>query len=229
MKNYLLGIVFPFLLASCSVETDLEKTANDQSQSKIADGSVMPENKLNPFDTKGQYYYELLNLYADTNGFPNSTAAITKQLLFLSKDDNATNSFSKNTVEINEESIARILDNPEKEFLEIISTASLSLEAKITLTSFIENLIEHQEEDYANLYDSIVRYEDEIVENTLFNQREKEIILSLSSICRFSLYVEKKRKDRDWETAVTNKTTLSFLNNSQVTIVNLIVLFSRLN
>jgi len=74
----------------------------------------------------------------------------------------------------------------------------------VSLSGFITSLFLLVEEEYEDIHDFVVSYELSVINNSEFNDEDKRIILTTSSLSRYSFYYEKKRKDKDWETSVGN-------------------------
>src|SRR5690606_29453506 len=100
--------------------------------------------------------------------------------------------------------IEEILDSPESSLLNIVGTSILTNNAQSDLLDFIEALFENKEDEFESLYTFITSFETEISTGSQFNNEDKRVILTLCSIARYSVYYEKKRKDKDWEISVGN-------------------------
>ncbi|MFC0779961.1 hypothetical protein, partial [Flavobacterium sp. HJSW_4] len=121
-----------------------------------------------------------------------------------------------------------ILADPEGKLVEIIDDSDLSIAVKTNLNAFVADLINRQQDDYDEVYEHIVSYEAAVVVDSILEEDEKDTILKVSSISRYSLYAEARQRDPDWQTSVTNRPSASFLKKSQMTFVNLAVLLNAI-
>lgn len=227
MKNLLITFSTLFFLTSCSDDEYINPEANKPLAEIIADETLAARNPENPYDQTGADFYKNLTEYITKNGYPKSNAEIIDQLLFMAnrKISNRTN---KSIITITSEMISIILVDPENTLFDLINNSELSAGVKINLTGFVTELADKQDEDYDNVHDFIVLYEQGIVQSLALQEDEKDTILKVSSISRYSLYEEARKRDRDWETGVTNRCIKNFKADNQFTIATLAVLFNHL-
>lgn len=229
MKNFLLCIVLPFLAISCSEESDFNPSANNYAiEAELVNSSKMPENKANPFDEKGKMYYDLLSAYLKENGVPNSISEVTKQVQFISGEYDRSSHTKKVSISVISEQVSWIMTDPENSLTEIIGISSLGAAAKLNLINFLKSLIEKKGYEYTALYDYIVSYEATILGSTTLDEDEKETILSVSSVSRYSLYADSGHIDRDWEISVANKKANKTIDSHNASIAAILALFERL-
>ncbi|WP_163400647.1 hypothetical protein [Flavobacterium fluviatile] len=228
MKNFVLCIVALFLVFACSPDEDVRPEENNKQSSTLMSESSIAQNLANPYEQTGIDYYNQLNLYTKSHGYPNSVQQLTDQMLYLSNNSRKDTKFSKSAITITPEMIALILAEPEVKLAELIENSSLSLEVKSNLNGFVSDLIEQQEDDYDEVCSFIISYETSVIENILLQEDEKDTILKVASISRYSLYAEARRRDRDWETAITTKPTKPLFDGDEITIIALAVLFNTL-
>ncbi len=222
MKN-LLCIIIAFLVLSCSTDSDLEKPENTSNKiSELNNDSVLPENKLNPFDAKGKKYYDTLNSYYQNYQFPNSVNEITQQIKFVSGNNPYHGIASKGVIHFNDEIVQIIMNDPDNSLIAIIENSSLSIQAKTNIISFLQNLMQQRLQDFTIAYQFIVSYEADILQNATLTEDETETILTVASISRYSLYSESERKDRDWETSVGSKKAAPYFEKNEAAIISII-------
>jgi hypothetical protein len=225
MKNFLVCIVLPFLVISCSTDSDFNTSEEINSIGmEESPSSKIPENQANPFDAKGKKYRELLDRYWTDNGVPNSAQEISKQIHFVSMNLKSGGFSNKLNATISAEEITGIMDDPLQHLTEIVGTSSLSEEAKLVLIHFIKSLIEYKEYDYEAMYDHIVSYETFVMNSPALTEKEKEFLLSVTALSRYSTDEESKHKDRDWEISVGNKEKQSVNDKYAVSIVSIIAM-----
>ena len=87
----------------------------------------------------------------------------------------------------------------------ILDNSLLSPQAKQEVYSFINDIIDKKERRFEKNYDWIISFENTILQGN-YSSYEKEILLSLTSIARYSLFLKKRRDDKDWDLSVGNLT-----------------------
>jgi len=228
MKNFLLCILVQFLLFSCSTEEVLNPKSDTIDHVGSANASLIPSNKANPYDQTGLDYYNELSAFTDKFGQANSAQELTEQMLFLSGSSDKVKGTNKSIITLTPEMVALILSNPQAELIALIENSALSLEIKNNLIAFVVDLVTKQNDDYDVVYSFIVAYEATVIQDVNLQEDEKDTILKVSAVSRYSLYAEAQRRDRDWETAVTNKNIKPLLEGNEVTLTTMAVLFRKL-
>lgn len=229
MKKFLLSIVLPILVISCSTESDFNPSENNNaSEAALINNSEIPENKANPFDEQGRKYYEVLGAYLKENGAPHSTSEVIKQVQFISSEYDRTGDTKKVSIAVVPEQVSWIMTDPENSLTKIIAISSLGTEAKLSLMNFLKSLIEKKGYEYSALYDFIVSYEAAVQGSTALDENEKETILSVSSVSRYSLYADSGHIDRDWEISVGNRKAGKAFDSHSASIAAVLALFEKL-
>ena len=226
MKNLLLCITALIFLISCSSDSDFDKSGNGKKQFLETNISEFPANNTNPYDSIGKEFYKSLNLYYVEKQFPNSISEISNQINFVSSTFTKNSNTSKLIV-FNDEIVEAIMSDPDNIMISIVQNSSLGTSAKANLITFLQNLIIQRQEEFNVVYDFIISYESTVVNNNVLSDDEKETLLSVTSISRYSLYSESERKDRDWEKNVGSKTAKPFFAQNQASLVSLIALLGK--
>ena len=74
----------------------------------------------------------------------------------------------------------------------------------------------HGDDTYQEIYALLVSYEQGIQGNSALSSSDKQILLTTSSVVRYS--TERKRKDKDWETSVTKIAQTVFASDQNVVL-----------
>jgi len=208
-KNYLLTIM-PFLIA-CSTESIQSDKVVNAEKNYLKTGTQYPDNIDNEFDTAGRLHNQLSESYVISGKIPTS--------LFETVTDIETIAFQNelfvqlNTQEYSTPSIRRledILERPVANMTTIISNSNISTKAKASITMFISHImiLESINTSYEDIYEYIVAYEEDIVRDNSYNQRDHKILLVTSSITRHASYFakiqKKKPRDKDWDLVIAN-------------------------
>lgn len=228
MKNLLLCIAVSLFFISCSTDSDFDNSENGVNLSLVSNISEAPENKANPMDLKGKTFYEALTLYSEKNKFPNSIDEITSQIKFVSAKIGSKSITSRRVIEFNDDIVQSIMTDPDNIMISIVQNSSLGSVAKGELIAFLQDLISRRQQEFDVNYNFITTYENTIILNQTLSADDKDTILAVTSISRYSLYSESERKDRDWETSVGSKIAKPFFKRNQVSIISIIALLQQL-
>lgn len=215
MKNISLGLVIlPLLIISCTTDAiDTADTIDSKISGKKSEKgapliqSLSPENAENVYDYAGKLHNDLLETYLAGNYQYSTNTQISEQLeAIVAMNSDVALLNLETSVAVNLEEIQAIVNNPEAKLDDAIANSSMTTAAKISLSSFMSAALLWKNEEYAAIYQSIISYESAVISNTEFSVEDKRIILTTSSIARYSIYYDKKPpNDEDWETSVGNR------------------------
>jgi hypothetical protein len=201
MKKILLcGVLVSFitLLSSCDSE---ELTSNHQQQLKKTSPSVRSDN---PFDTIGILYNVLFDAYAASNNRDDTIEGIAVKINELITGHS---NLEPTTIAINAgftDRVEQILNYPEYSLDIIVSEVGLSVRVKTKLNDLIELVSGVTTNDYPEIGVDVISYEEDIITDESLTPEEKEVLLTVSSIVKYSLYDNGDRKDKDWDLSVGN-------------------------
>jgi hypothetical protein len=215
MKNIsLVLVILPLLIISCTTDTiDTAGTVVSKVSGKKSEKgarlmqALTPENPANVYDYVGKLHNDLLETYLAGNYQYSTISQISQQIeAIATASSNLTLLNLERSVPVNLEEIQDIVNNPEAKLDEAIANSSMTSGAKISLSSFMNAALLWKSEEYGAIYESIISYESAVMTNTNFSDEDKRIILTTSSIARYSIYYDKQPpKDEDWETSVGNR------------------------
>lgn len=224
MKNLSLCGSLLCLLISCSADSDFNPLEMEESAiTKSGRNFLNPSNSANPFDFKGEKYYNALTNYWEANQYPNSIAQITDQISFLASQFKNGSFNNRSVISFTDEIVQSIMDDPDNSMIMIVQNSTLSNSAKTSMVNFLQVLIEKRQLEFSTSYNYITDYEDTVITNTSLNQDDSETILTVTSISRYSLYSETQRKDRDWDKSGANKNVKPFFAENQVAVISIIL------
>jgi hypothetical protein len=205
--------VLTVLIASCTADpidtnegTSIEGSYKKSKKTARLVQYLTPENPENVYDFAGRLYNELLELYLSGNYPHNTISAISQQieLLVIAHTEGMLLDPQTDSA-ANFEAIQQILDNPQTQQDQIISKSLMTNPAKISLAGFMDDVLLWGNYPYDTIYPLIVSYESSVIANNALTTEDKRIILTTSSIARYSLYDDDKRKDKDWGGSVGNR------------------------
>lgn len=203
-KSLLLILVFPLLIISCTTEENVSEELRNKTVEmlKIKKIVLQPGNATNPYDDIGKQHNDVLEIYLATYPPAGSTGTIMSQVqsimlsntFSIGQDCNSPYAF---------EAINAILANPQDYVATTIENSTLTTPAKTSLSDFIDSWSVLETLDFESIYHFIITYESTIITNSLLTNEDKRVILTASSIARYSFYYN-ENKDRDWDTTIGN-------------------------
>jgi len=98
-------------------------------------------------------------------------------------------------------------EDPVSTLFIIVDESTLGSSLKLDVKAYIVSLGNLRGQQYQIVDDFIIQYEISKRQDSTLLTDEKESILSISSISEAVLFSEKDRKDRDWETSTTSRST----------------------
>ncbi|MFV5692900.1 hypothetical protein ACM55K_12810 [Flavobacterium sp. LT1R49] len=220
MKNISLCLlILSLLIISCTSDTidTADSNADNGTDSKVNSKeseksarlveNLTPENPANVYDLAGKLHNDLLETYLAGNYQYSTIAQISEQVeaIAAANSDVAHLNLERN-LPANVEEIQEIINNPEAKLDEAIANSSMTTAAKSCLSGFMNAALLWENEAYGVIYQSIISYESSVMTNSNFSDEDKRIILTTSSIVRYSLYYDTKPPyDEDWESNVGNR------------------------
>lgn len=220
MKNlYSRLIIFSFInflsFTSCThdMEISIPAIKKTGSTSDIRIGNILPANGSNDFDEAGQIHYQLLDTYYSSSNQPTAVSGVVSRVDSIAQANTDFISIMDQSYQsITAGRVAYLISNSSNLLHEITDSSMMSLPAQSSLSDFINDLslLAESEEDYEIIYYFIVNYETSVIDNSTLTEYDKKIILTTSSIARYSTYMDKKRPkkntDPDWTVFVGNFT-----------------------
>jgi hypothetical protein len=210
MKNISLGLVIlPLLIVSCTTDSiDNTESINGKVSGKKSEKStrlvqnLTPENPANIYDLAGKLHNDILDIYLAGN-YQNSTIEeISQQIEAIAAENNDLMLLNVGAdLSINLGLVQEIINNPQAKLDEAIANSIMTNAAKSSLSSFMNNVVLWENLSYEEIYQSIVTYESAVMTNPEYNDEDKRIILTTSSIVRYSIYYDLIDKDKDWDTS----------------------------
>lgn len=207
MKNISLSLVIlTLLIISCTNDTvdNTESIAHKISMKKLEKSTSLmenlpPENPENTYDFAGQIHNNILDVYLSGNYQHTTIAQISQQIEVIAAANNDLMLLNMQTnLPINLDIIQEIVNNPLFELDQTITNSTMTSAAKDSLSSFMNNVLLWENHPYEEIYQNIIYYESSVIANSGFSNEDKRIILTTSSIIRYSIYYNLVRKDKDW-------------------------------
>lgn len=203
-------IVFLFFI-SCTVPEQLHSNTEPYFDNIVAKAGMgpdsLPGNSLNTNDYVGQVYSELLAEFYNSTALLFTLDSVSKRVTLLANANQNFISFSGSPYLFSSKNkVTYLLANGST--AETIGSSLETAEAKQRLSTFISSLLNlyATEEEYAVLHSFIVSFEHEVLEAQDIVASDKKIILTTTSIIRYSFYQRKKKPkkntDPEWDLMV---------------------------
>ncbi|MBU0941519.1 MAG: hypothetical protein KKD36_08815 [Bacteroidetes bacterium] len=234
MKNTSLWLVIlPLLIVSCTNDSinDTERIENKVANKKSGKlnrtmQNLSPENSANEYDIAGKLHNDILEIYLTDNYQYTTIAEVNqriKSIVAANTSLSALNLDANSAVDLEE--INEIITNPQSKLQGTIANSSLTTIAKLSLSNFMNTVTTLENEEYESIYQTIVSYESYVITDPQFTSEDKRIILTTSSLVRYSLYFAKERKDKDWDSSVGNRAgaIVGALENSSTAVTRSLV------
>jgi hypothetical protein len=214
MKSILLKVmILALLIVSCTPDSiDVSDSTNSEINSKKSKKTaryvqslnslnpVSPENPANMYDLAGKLHNDILDIYLAGNYHYNTLEEINQKIEAIAAENN---DFMRSNLganlPINLGLVQEIIDNPQGKLDEAIVNSIMTNAAKSSLSVFMNDVLLWESDSYEEIYQSIVAYESSVIANAEFNDEDKRIILTTSSIVRYSIYYDLIDKDKDWD------------------------------
>lgn len=218
MKSFYLCVISLFFLYSCSETSEFEvfekSYQDDLSYSyKLVDSTsqLLPFNPANKFDYVGELHYELYqDYYAQLNDSSSLYQVSLTVEQLVNQQPKFINYFGNNYNFTHLNAVTSLLDCNTSCVATVLSNSSLSLVAQEKMKIFFSDFELLFEKSITS--DEVIQYvmlfEDEIIHSSSFTAFDKSVILSTTSIARFSTYESKRRpkknSDPEWDSLITN-------------------------
>lgn len=211
-------LLFISILLSCSVSPELELAGErlptiTSTSSRESPGVYGPENVANIYDEAGWLHNAIFEAYF--NGVVKDTSLLTIAYQ-VNQLANANNHFVRLSAFSyrfdNLQKAKTIVGNPELQLSNTLTSTIQNAEVASEFAQFLTNYEQlcKLEDDYELLYAEVIAFEHSIMENPSVNAHDLEVILTTTSIVRYSTYKRKKRPkkntDPEWYLLIANMT-----------------------
>lgn len=212
MKSIKLILIYVLLFNACD-SNDLISESETPSKGEAITfnkGDEPPFNSANAYDYTGHVHSDIFNSYYDLSYLPSSLDSIVALVTTeMGKHDYYKALPNYNYHQFSTAYIDSIIHYPETLLQHSFDEMPLTLGAKDSLETFVEDLFVkvRAEEDYSEIYDFIVDFETSLIDSPYHTSEDKEFILTVTSIARYSIYNKDKKPDPntdpDWDWLTT--------------------------
>ena len=211
MKKLYSCLLILTFFTSCTNDSSTLQEDYTNTVANRAINEELPLNSDNPYDIVGQLHDELFETYYASGNLPSDVSGIINRVESIANSNSTFITVKEaNYPAVTPSRVQYILDHKNTCVADIISNSSMTAAAKLSLTDFINSLIElfPTELNGDVLSDFVIKYENAVIANPEFTTNDKRIMLITTSIARHSTYMArkkpKKNTDPDWIIFVGN-------------------------
>lgn len=213
MKTLRYYFVVLVLLVSCSDSSEViflsDSSTVPTAYYSRGTGTVVA-NPMNPYDISGKLHTDLYIAYYATDTLISSTMDVATHVTQLANANlNFVSLSGAPYVFLYPSTVSSVLD-PNCSPSSVITAALGNTNTACAFSAFISSLLTYSvtESDFAPLYSYIVSYEATVLDSTAMTASEKQLILTSTSIMRYSLYEQKRKpkhtSDPEWDLLVAH-------------------------
>jgi hypothetical protein len=209
MKTIYSRLFILTFFTSCVEDTSSSAPMTSNRELFNTTTTVLPGNTLNPYDEAGWIHNALFETYYESSNKPTTVPVIISRVETIAASN--PNFTILKTVDYHPVAAVRmqyLMDHKTTFLSEVIASSTLSSGAKLSLSSFMTSFQDKfaVEPSCDSLYKYVVAYEKTVLDNTTFNLRDKQLMLTTTSIARHTGYLAKKKPkkntDPDWNILV---------------------------
>ncbi|GIQ57866.1 hypothetical protein Flavo103_10020 [Flavobacterium collinsii] len=208
MKNISFQLLILLLLIfSCTTDNveniDTEIIRRKTENTARLEQDFTPANPANTYDIAGKLHNDILDIYLAGNYQHSTIVQISQQIEIIATANSDLILLDTGTnLPINLDKVQEIVNNPQIRLDQEVVNSTLTIAAKESLSSFMNDVFLRENRSYQEIHESIISYEAIVIENQDFNNEDKRIILTTSSIIRYSMYHALIKKDKDWDISI---------------------------
>lgn len=204
MKNIYSCLIILTFFASCSQDEKVPQEFNPAVNNRVG-GDILPMYSANPYDNAGRIYDEIFDTYYNGTSRSTNVQSVIADVESIANANTSFDSINELSYEsLNIDRIDYITSRNITDIAGIIGACNLSATAKTSFSNFLLSYVALyvSEIDAVTIYDAVVKYENTVIASNLFTENDKRVILTTTSIVRYTSYRAKKKPkkntDPDW-------------------------------
>jgi hypothetical protein len=199
-KIKLIAVVIPLLFA-CTPDG---QATIEQERFYQKSALTPPANPANPYDAAGALRNRILSkAFTDFPQGAGTTELLESMRLTADSDSDFETLKTASYKALSNDTLGRYLGSP-PQVAQAVALLPMSQKGKADFTSFLNGLLALQAQDYETLQAYIRNFEDTLLSSGSYSAGEKKLMLTVSSLERYSEYYRRKPKDKDWDLLLGN-------------------------
>lgn len=209
MKKLYSCLIILTFFASCANDENNSQESNAAFGNR-GSADILPANSSNAYDNAGRIYDDLFGSYYDGTIRPTDIQSVISQVETIANTNASFNDINAGHEQLSPERIEHLANRSNADIASIVGTSGLSATAKISFSNFLISAMTlyASETDAVKMYTAIVKYEETIINNELLTANDHRVILTTTSIMRYSSYRAKKKPKKNtdpyWNIWVTH-------------------------
>lgn len=209
MKNFYSCLIILTFFNSCAPDERNAPEIHSALSSKEA-GEATAANSANAYDSAGKIFDELFDSYYDGSSRPNDVLSIIQQVESIANTNESFNSIGSGHVTLSPARISHLAAQKNVDIPSVVLSSGLSATAKTSFGNFLLSIatLYDVENDAIKMRNAIVKYEATVLHNESLTDNDRRVILTSTSILRYSAYRAKKKPKKNtdpyWNIWVTH-------------------------
>lgn len=212
MKRLLFCLFFSYLFLSCQFDESIGSKVSSASHilSKVV---VEPSHSANPYDSTGQVFSALYDLYYDKSLTIGTLDSLRYEVEMIALETSLFDYYQPDYVSPPLSRLDSLVFHPHASLEVLLLSSSISSKLKLDFSDFFEEAVQRAENatlSYSSFHAYCVDFEESILEDHTISLYEQRVILTTCSVFRYSTFAKKKRPkkntDPEWDLMVGNFT-----------------------
>lgn len=209
MKNFYSCLIILTFFNSCAPDERSAQEVHPTFSNKGA-GDATAANTANAYDNAGKLFDELFDSYYDGSTRPTDVPSIIQQVESIADTNESFGSINSGHLPLSPERIEYLAARTNVDISSVVLASRLSTAAKTSFSNFLLSIVTlyDVESDAIKLRNAIVKYEATVLHSESLTDNDRRIILTSTSILRYSAYRAKKKPKKNtdpyWNIWVTH-------------------------
>lgn len=199
MKKIYSCLIILTFFASCANDGIMGKETSATANNK-GDGTILPAYTANAYDNSGRVYDEIFDAYYDGTVRSKELSSVIGEVETIANSIPSFSQINDSGYEpISAERVQYLSQRTISDIPTIVGVSDLSANAKTSFSNFLISITAfyYSEADALKMYNEVVKYEEKVINSELLTPNDKRLILTSTSIIRYSSYRAKKKPKKN--------------------------------
>jgi hypothetical protein len=203
MKKLYSCLIILTFFSSCNNDENTIQEFNPALNNRGV-GDNLPANSSNPYDNAGRIYDEIFDTYYNGTSRNSDVQSVIANVENIANSNSSFISMDSSYTSLSAERVQYLATRSSSDIGGIIGASNLLSIGKTSFSNFLISFtaLYDSESDALQMYNAVVKYEEAVITNGLLTVKDKRIILTTTSVLRYSSYRAKKKPkkntDPDW-------------------------------